>query len=248
MPDQYALLDKTRPPLAPGQSQTWGRLIGASVALAAAEYARHSAAPLLALAEDARHADQLEAEIRYFAGDDCEVLHFVEWETLPWDSFSPHQDIISRRLSVLAELPRLERGVVIASAQELLQRLPPTHYVRARSMSLTAGQRLDRDAFVDSLVSSGYYRVPQVAEHGEFAVRGSLLDVFPMGADEPVRIDLLDDDIETLRRFAPDTQLSGDAVDAISLLPAREVPLDADGTRVGQMAIHNKKEPWRVSV
>ena len=231
MPDHYALLEHRQQPVAPGQPQTWGRLIGAGAALAAAEYARQSDAPLLVLAEDARHADQLEVEIRFFAGDDFEVLHFVEWETLPWDSFSPHQDIISQRLAVLSKLPDLGRGVVIASAQELLQRLPPTDYVRARSMSLAAGQQLDRDAFVDSLVSSGYYRVPQVAEHGEFAVRGSLIDVFPMGATEPVRIDLFDAEIETLRHFSPDSQLSGEVVDAISLLPAREVPLDADDIR-----------------
>ncbi len=231
MPDYFALLDQRRSPATPSNPQTWGRLIGAGTALAAAEYARQSDGPVLVLAEDARHADQLEAEIRFFASGDFDVLHFVEWETLPWDSFSPHQDIISRRLAVLSILPGFGRGVVIASAQELLQRLPPTDYVRARSMSLTAGQELDRDAFVASLVSSGYYRVPQVAEHGEFAVRGSLIDVFPMGAEEPVRIDLFDAEIETLRHFSPDTQLSGAAVESIRLLPAREIPLDADDIR-----------------
>ncbi|MDX1516365.1 MAG: transcription-repair coupling factor [Woeseiaceae bacterium] len=210
---------------------TWGSLLGASAPLAFAEFAAAADAPLLVLAEDARHADQLEAEIRFFADGAFDVRHFVEWETLPWDSFSPHQDIISQRLSVLAALPALERGIVVASAQELLQRLPPTQYVGARSLTLATGQTLPRDAFVDTLVANGYYRVPQVNEHGEFAVRGSLVDVFPMGADAAIRIDFFDDDIESLREFATETQLSGDVIESLRLLPAREVPLDADDVR-----------------
>ncbi len=105
-----------------GKARRWGKLIGASASLAIAEYAARSDATLLVLAEDARHADQLEAEIRFFAGDDADVLHFVEWETLPWDSFSPHQDIVSQRLAVLSRLPSLAGGIVIASCASLLQR------------------------------------------------------------------------------------------------------------------------------
>jgi transcription-repair coupling factor (superfamily II helicase) len=228
VPASSVLLTQNVPIPDQGQNLGWGRLIGASAALAMAEFARNSDRCLFILAEDARHADQLEAEIRFFAGDDFDVLHFVEWETLPWDGFSPHQDIISQRLSVLSKMPKLSRGVVIASAQALLQRLPPVDYVAARSMSLETGQSLQRDGFVDSLVSSGYYRVPQVSEHGEFAVRGSLIDVFAMGSSEPIRIDFFDDDIESLRRFSAETQLSGEVIESISLLPAREIPLDAD--------------------
>ena len=221
------LIAKTSPVPARGQNLGWGRLIGASAALAIAELACHAERPVLVLAEDARHADQLEAEIRFFADDTLDVLHFVEWETLPWDSFSPHQDIISQRLSVLSKLPGLSRGIVIASVQALLQRLPPLDYVAARSLSLARGQSLHRDTFIESLVAAGYYRAPQVTEHGEFAVRGSLIDVFPMGSAQPIRIDFFDDDIESLRRFSAATQLSGDVVESIKLLPAREIPLDA---------------------
>jgi transcription-repair coupling factor (superfamily II helicase) len=228
VPASSVLIAPASPVPSQGQNLGWGRLIGASAALAISEFAQRSERALLVLAEDARHADQLEAEIRFFAGDALEVLHFVEWETLPWDGFSPHQDIISQRLSVLSKLPGLSGGVVIASVQALLQRLPPVDYVAARSMSLKTGQSLQRDAFVDSLVSSGYYRVPQVSEHGEFAVRGSLIDVFAMGSNAPIRIDFFDDDIESLRRFSAETQLSGEVVESISLLPAREIPLDAE--------------------
>ena len=213
---------------APGNPARWGRLLGASAALAAAELARSMHRPLLILAEDPRHADQLEAEIRFFAGTTLPVLHFVEWETLPWDSFSPHQDIISQRLNVLAALPQMRHGIIIAAASVLQQRLPPVDYVSARSLTLRQGQTLQREQFTEALVNSSYLRVPQVSEHGEFAVRGSLIDVFPMGTDAPIRIDFFGDEIESLRYFAAESQLSGELVDAINVLPAREVPLDAD--------------------
>ncbi len=212
----------------PGRATGWGRLLGASTALAAAELAERAKRPVLVLAEDPRHADQLEAEIRFFATANLPVEHFVEWETLPWDSFSPHQDIISQRLRILATLPRLREGIVIAAASVLQQRLPPVDYVAARSLSLFAGQTLDREDFTASLVAAGYLRVPQVSEHGEFAVRGSLIDIFPMGAGAPIRVDFFGEDIESLRHFSSDTQLSGDTVDRVSVLPAREVPLDSD--------------------
>ncbi|HNP34615.1 MAG TPA: transcription-repair coupling factor [Woeseiaceae bacterium] len=211
----------------PGHPIGWGRLIGASTALAMTEFAAAQNRPVMVLADDPRQADRLETEIRFFAGERFDILHFIEWETLPWDSFSPHQDIVSQRLETLAKLPLLNRGIIIASLPSLLQRLPPVDYVAARSMSLRQGQLLPREPFIDSLVSSGYYRVPQVREHGEFAVRGSLIDVFPMGSEQPIRIDFFDEEIESLRRFSPDTQLSGDVIESVSLLPAREVPLDA---------------------
>jgi transcription-repair coupling factor (superfamily II helicase) len=223
---------------APGANAAWGRLIGASLALAAAELARTSERPILVLAEDPRHADQLEAEIRFFGGDAMPVEHFVEWETLPWDSFSPHQDIISQRLRVLAELPGMTHGVIIAAATVLQQRLPPVEYVAARSLSLQQGSELPRGSFTDSLVESGYLRVPQVSEHGEFAVRGSLIDVFPMGADAPVRIDYFDDEIESLRYFSAENQLSGERLNNVSILPAREVPLDSE-------AVHTFRDNYR---
>ncbi len=210
-----------------GQTAEWGRLIGASAALAALEVAKVSNRLVLVLATDPRHADQLEAEIRFFAGDDLPVSHFVEWETLPYDSFSPHQDIISQRLLVLSELPAQKNGIVIASAPSLLQRLPPIDYVASRSLTLITGQVLERQEFVDKLVSSGYSRVSQVDEHGEFAIRGSLLDIFPMGSMAPLRIDFFDDDIESLRFFDPESQLSKETVDDVQILPAREIPLDS---------------------
>ena len=214
------------PALTTGQISAIGRAIGASIALAAVELAENTDRPLLVLATDPRHADQLEAEIRFFASRTLPVRHFVEWETLPYDSFSPHQDIVSDRLSVMASLPQADRGIVIASAPSLLQRLPPVDYIAARSLHLRQGQQVDRGDFIERLTACGYLRVPQVTEHGEIAVRGSLLDIFPMGSDAPVRVDFFDDDVESLRHFDADTQLSADTTAEIRILPAREVPLD----------------------
>ena len=226
-----------------GDEIAWGRLIGASSALAAAELAlqlsENTRQPLLLIADDPRHADQLEAEIRYFVANDIPVLHFVDWETLPWDNFSPHQDSVSQRLSVLAALPDLQHGVIVATASVLQQRLAPLDYIAARALSLQCGQALPRTTFINSLSQSGYLRVPQVSEHGEFAVRGSLIDIFPMGTNQPLRIDFFDDDIESLRHFSVENQRSGKTVESIRLLPAREIPLDADATKTFR---HNYRE------
>lgn len=226
----------------PGKSAAWGRLIGASAALTIAEFATSTDAPTLVLTEDPRQADQLEAEIRFFAGDSLDVQHFVEWETLPWDGFSPHQDIISERLAVLSRLQSMQHGIIIASAPVLLQRLPPTDYVAARSLLLQSGQELPREPFIHSLVSAGYLRVPQVSEHGEFAVRGSLIDVYPMGSLSPIRIDFFDDEVESLRHFAPQTQLSGEVLEQVQVLPAREVPLDPDSIHAFRAAYRERFE------
>ena len=140
MADHNLLISSNLPLPEAGGSCAWGRLIGASTALAVAEFARRARGPILLLADDPRDADQLEAEIGFFGGAEMRVCHFVDWETLPWDAFSPHQDIVSDRLSLLATLRDLQHGVVIASAPSLLTRLPPVDYVAARSLALATGQ------------------------------------------------------------------------------------------------------------
>lgn len=225
-----------------GKCIAWGRLIGTSAALAVAELADQIDRPMLVLADDPRQADQLEAEIRFFAGDHTDVSHFVEWETLPWDSFSPHQDIISDRIKVLSTLKNMQRGIVIAAAPVLMQRLPPINYIAARALSVKRGQVLPREPFIDSLLAAGYLRVPQVIEHGEFAIRGSLIDVFPMGSALPIRIDFFDDEIETLRHFSAETQLSADTLEAFAVLPAREIPLDPDSIQLFRTAYRERFE------
>ena len=154
------------------------------------------------------------------------VLGFPDWETLPYDVFSPLPELVSERLATLCRLPTLRRGVLVVPVGTLLQRLAPRAYLDAHSLMLAVGDRLDVDATRRRLEQAGYQCVSQVISHGEFAVRGSLLDIFPMGSEIPYRIDLFDDEVETLRTFDPDTQRSLAKVERIRLLPARELPLN----------------------
>jgi transcription-repair coupling factor (superfamily II helicase) len=214
----------------PGQSRAFWRAPPSGTALACgiAAAARRHAGPLLVVAPDNHAAHQLDADLRLLlAGDDAlPVLAFPDWETLPYDRFSPHPDIVSQRLATLARLPGLERGIVVVPVATLMQRLAPLGHVLGNRFDLRAGQRLDLDAEKRRLESAGYRNVPQVQDPGDFAVRGGLLDVYPMGSDAPFRLELLDDEIDTIRVFDPESQRSLDRIDRIELLPGREVPLD----------------------
>jgi len=213
-----------------GQLRAWWRAPASPTALAwyLAQAARAHDAPLLVIARDNHGANQLEADLQTLLGGDpaLPVVAFPDWETLPYDRFSPHPDIISQRLSALHRLPSLKRGLVIVPVQTLLQQLAPRSYVIGGSFDLKVGQRLDLEAEKRRLESAGYRNVPQVMDPGDFAVRGGLLDVFPMGSDEPLRVELLDEDIDSIRAFDPESQRSLDKVEAVHMLPGREVPMD----------------------
>lgn len=209
----------------------WSGLHGSATALALAEAAAADERPWIIIEPDSRSLERRRAELGFFAPPSLRVLTLPDWEVLPYDVFSPHADITSERLLALAELPTLGRGILLVSIDTLLQRLAPRQYVASRSFSLAVGQTLALDAFKLRLAEAGYSSVSQVAGPGEFALRGSLLDVFPMGSDTPLRIDLFDDEIEAIRRFDPQTQRSQDALASIRLLPAREMPLDGDAVR-----------------
>ena len=209
-----------------------GALPGSAGALWITDLARSRPGPLLIIAADARAAERLEAELAFYAGPDgAAVLHFPDWETLPYDVFSPHQDILSRRIETLYRLPDLKAGLVVVPANTLLQRLPPPAFVTGHSLILRAGERLDPHALRARLEAAGYRAVAQVMEHGEFALRGSLMDLFPMGSTVPYRIDLLDDEVDTIRPFDPQTQRSQDVIEEVRSLPAREFPLDEEAIR-----------------
>ncbi|MEX0179714.1 MULTISPECIES: transcription-repair coupling factor [Stenotrophomonas] len=213
-----------------GQLRAWWRAPASPTALAwyLAQAARTHDAPVLVVARDNHGANQLEADLHTLLGGDpsLPVVAFPDWETLPYDRFSPHPDIISQRLSALHRLPTLKRGLVVVPVQTLLQQLAPRSYVIGGSFNLEVGQRLDLEAEKRRLESAGYRNVPQVMDPGDFAVRGGLLDVYPMGADEPLRVELLDDDIDSIRAFDPESQRSLDKVEAVHMLPGREVPMD----------------------
>nr|WP_288499733.1 transcription-repair coupling factor [uncultured Pseudomonas sp.] len=205
--------------------QHWGNLPGAALSLAIAEAANSAKRFTLLLTADSQSAERLEQELSFFAPE-LPVLHFPDWETLPYDLFSPHQDIISQRISALYRLPSLSHGVLVVPITTALHRLPPKRFLLGSSLVLDVGQRIDVDDMRARLEAAGYRYVDTVYEHGEFAVRGALIDLFPMGSKQPFRIDLFDDEIETLRTFDPETQRSIDKVESIKLLPAREFPLE----------------------
>ena len=210
------------------QALQWGQLHGASPALLIAAAAVRYRGLVLAVAPDSQIALRLETELRVFGGPDLDILAFPDWETLPYDVFSPHQDLVSQRLAALYRLPQRRSGVLVAPVATLMQRLAPRDYLDRYALLLTVGERLDLERFRERLEAAGYACVSQVVEHGEFAVRGSILDLFPMGAERPYRIELFDDEVESIRDFDPDTQLSVAKVERIELLPAREYPLDKE--------------------
>ena len=213
-----------------GQSRAYWRAPASTSALAAAiaSAAAQHAAPLLVVARDNHAAHQLEADLHTLLGADAAlpVLTFPDWETLPYDRFSPHPDIVSQRLATLARLPELKRGIVVVPVATLMQRVAPRGHVIGNRFDFRLGQRLDLDNEKRRLESAGYRHAQQVFDPGDFAVRGGLLDVYPMGADAPFRIELLDDEIESIRAFDPESQRSLEKIDRIELLPGREVPLD----------------------
>jgi len=218
------------PPPAVGSRQHWSGLQGALPGLALARAAARFDGLSLVVTENTRQAERLHEELQFFlAGDGyalgLEVLDFPDWEILPYDNFSPHQDIISERLETLHRLPQIKRGVLILPVTTLLHRLPPCEYITANTLLLKTGQRFPLHDMRKALEAAGYQCVDTVYEHGEFAVRGSIMDLFPMGSEVPYRIELFDDEVESLRKFSPDTQISSDKVDAIRLLPGREYPL-----------------------
>jgi len=206
----------------------WGKLYGLALPLVLANYSRQTNKPVLVITDTATAADRLEHEIKFFLGETLPILRFPDWETLPYDVFSPHQDIISERLTFLYELPTLKSGVLIIPVTTLAQQLPPQRFIESHSLIFNVGDTLSIDHLRQRFETSGYQCVSSVLEHGEFAVRGNIMDVFPMGSDIPYRIEFFDDEVENIRVFDIETQRTIHKVDTVKLLPAREFPLDDD--------------------
>lgn len=203
---------------------------GSALALALAEFVRAENQLVVAITRDSHSAQALEQELRVFLSDQP-ILHFPDWETLPYDLFSPHPEIVSQRIATLFQLPTARSGVLVLPISTLMQRLPPRRFIAANALQIKNGQRLNLDDEKRRLESSGYRHVPQVLDPGDFAVRGALLDIFPMGSPEPYRIELLDDEIDSIRTFDPESQRSLHKVEAVRLLPAREFPVDDQAAR-----------------
>ncbi len=214
-------------PAKPGQRLRWHGLHGSAPALAIATLAGNEGKLVLVVTADSLSAQRLEDEIRFYAPPDLPLLHLPDWETLPYDMFSPHQDIISERLATLFHLPNIHAGILVAPVTTLLQRLPPVRFVQSHTLLLRQGERHDRETLRQRLEHSGYRAVRQVMDPGEFCVRGSVLDLFPMGSPIPFRIDWFDDTVDSIRQFDVESQRSRARAPEIRLLPAREFPLDS---------------------
>ena len=193
--------------------------------------------PLLVLTDTAENARRFEGECRFFAPH-LRVAFFPDWETLPYEHFSPHKDLISERLSLLWQLQNKQIDVLIMPVATAMQKLPPLSFVGGRSFLLKTGDTVDLAALKQNLVLSGYSLVGNVVAAGEFAVRGSLLDLFPMGSDTPLRIDFFDDEIDSIKIFNPETQRTVSPISEIRLLPANEFPTD-------EKAVHTFRQKWR---
>ncbi len=212
---------------APGQRTAAGPFAGSSDALALADLAAR-ARPLLVVTESAWHAQRLLEEIRYFAPQ-LRVYQLPDWETLPYDHFSPHRDLVSERLATLYHMMRGEFDAAIVPLTTALYRMMPLEYLAATTFFFKQGEKLAADELRRQLTLAGYTHVTQVLAPGEYCVRGGLIDLFPTGSALPYRIDLLDDEIESIRSFDVDTQRSIYKVAEVRLLPAREFPMDEAG-------------------
>src|SRR6476620_9827055 len=212
---------------APGQRGETPLLYGSSDALAIATLARRSR-PLLVVTENAWHAQRLLEEIPWF--DPALKVHlFPDWETLPYDHFSPHHDLVSERLATLYQMMHNQFDVAIVASTTALYRLSPVAYLAGHTFFFKQGDKLDGAELRRQLTLAGYTHVTQVVAPGEYSFRGGLIDLFPTGSAVPYRIDLFDDEIESIRIFDVDTQRSIYKVNEVRLLPAREFPMDEDG-------------------
>ncbi len=210
--------------------KTWTNLKGSSSSLAIYHGAATANAPVLLLTHDTPSALKIERELNSLnTNNSLPICLFPDWETLPYDTFSPHQDIISQRLATLYQLSRMEQGIVIVPICTLLQRIAPKKYLDLNSLVISKGDNKDLHKLRQELEASGYRNVDQVMEHGEFSARGAIIDLFPMGSKSPFRLDFFDDEIDEIRLFDPETQRSSDKVSGINLLPAHEFPTDKNG-------------------
>lgn len=218
------------PSIAPGRRFTLPRPLGSSDALLLARFAQAQAAggklTAIVTAEPA-DTQRLEGELPFFAPG-LRVAVFPDWETLPYDTFSPHQDLISERLATLWRLRQKDVDVVLLPASTALVRLAPPSFLAGYTFHFRQKEKLDEAALKAQLTLAGYTHVSQVVSPGEYAVRGGLIDLFPMGSPVPYRVDLFGDEIDSIRTFDPDSQRSLYPVPEVRLLPGREFPMDED--------------------
>ncbi len=220
-----------RKAFASGLTYYWGSLYGSSEALSLIEFAKTHKQVVLYIAKDISQSREILQALNFY-NHNLTILNFPNWEVLAFDHFSPHSDIVSSRLKTLSQLETLEKGIVITSLESLTQRLCPKNYIAKYSFNIEVGSNLVIETFIDKLLRIGYRRASSVIEQGEFNVKGALIDIYPMGSKTPFRIDLFDNEIDSIRTFDPSTQRSIDSIEKINLLPAREFSSDEESISI----------------
>lgn len=185
----------------------------------------------IVLTADAEQAIRIQTAWQFF-NPAARIVFFPDWETLPYEHFSPHQELVSERLSTLWQLKNGLVDVLLLPLATAMQKIAPPSFLLGRTFWLKTGQQLDTDALKQSLIEAGYNHVTHVVATGEFATRGGILDIFPMGSDTPFRLDLFDNEIDTIKTFDADTQRTLNSVEEIRLLPAHEFPTDSDAQKI----------------
>ena len=214
----------------PREKSRWLNLSQGSLPLALARYLPHKRLKVV-LTQDAEQALRLQTAWRFFRPHDTAVF-LPDWETLPYERFSPHQDLVSERLSALWQIKSGAADVLFVPVATAMQKLPPVPFLAGRTFWLKTGQTLDIGRLKTDLVNAGYNHVSHVVAAGEFAVRGGIVDLFPMGSEMPYRIDLFDDEIDSIKTFDTDTQRTISPVSEIRLLPAHEFPTDSEAQKI----------------
>jgi len=212
-----------------GAVESWSGLYGSAVAIAILAASEAGSGVTFIVTRSSHQAQLLARDLELLSTTSLPVLLFPDHETLPYDPFSPHPDIISERLKTLSTLSSMQRGILLAPVTSLIQRLPPADYILQRSFDLASGQNLVIDEFRKKLQHAGYDAVEHVYQAGQYAIRGSVIDLFPAGSATPFRLDLFDEELDSIRSFDPESQRSSGKVERIDLLPAREYPCDDTG-------------------
>ncbi|WP_127261934.1 transcription-repair coupling factor [Neisseria meningitidis] len=214
----------------PREKSRWSNLSQGSLPLALARYLPHKRLKVV-LTQDAEQALRLQTAWRFFRPHDTAGF-LPDWETLPYERFSPHQDLVSERLSALWQIKSGAADVLFVPVATAMQKLPPVPFLAGRTFWLKTGQTLDIGRLKTDLVDAGYNHVSHVVAAGEFAVRGGIVDLFPMGSEMPYRIDLFDDEIDSIKTFDTETQRTISPVSEIRLLPAHEFPTDSEAQKI----------------
>ncbi|WP_151746210.1 transcription-repair coupling factor [Acinetobacter soli] len=203
-----------------GEKRWIGSLLGSSGSLLFKEMSAQISTLIVVVAKNSQHLAQLESELEFYG---IKPVIFPDWEILPYDRLSPHQDIVSERLAILANMP--QQGVLLISASTLAQKIAPISWIVGEHFDIQVGQKFDLEKEKLRLIQAGYHLVDTVYDHGEFAVRGSIMDIYASGQSQPIRIDLFDNEIDTLKFFDPETQRTTESLKQFRVLPAKEFPL-----------------------